>query len=355
MRTRDFIKATPKKQVFKKIPPREILLFFRQLAALVMAGIPMMDAMSLLEKNAKESSWSTCIRLLKENLNAGKELSQGMRQFPRYFDPISCSLIHAGEKSGTLDSMLQRIALHKEKILQLKNTIKQAVFYPALIVITAIVTSIIMLTVVVPRFAELFDNMHRQLPVFTVFVISLSQGLCHFFWAIILLIVVMIIGWRVCSPITRGHLLLRIPGIGILLQKMILTRLAETLSTLLIAGIPLAEALSILHHTLGNAAFAKALHHLHHDIQLGKSLHDSMQTCPLFPMMMLQMVRIGEESGSLADMLVKTAQFYESEIACKIATLTKLLEPLIMMILGVLIGGLVIAMYLPIFKLGTVF
>lgn len=342
-----------------KIKPHNINIFFRQLATLLIAGIPIAAALQVLHQNAKELALSFMLKTLKDDIDAGNQLAFCLQKFPHAFDSMTCSLIHAGEKSGTLDIMLERIALHKEKRSILKNKIKQALFYPIIIVTVAVLVTIIMLTFVVPRFAELFNNMHTSLPLFTLMVIHLADFMQRSMGIFALLIIV--IGGLLYSvrnkprvKLSLDRLLLNIPISGMLLQKFILASFARSLATVFAAGIPITEALKILISSTGNALYAEAIQKLYLDISVGKQLHFAMQTCKLFPSMMLQMIEIGEESGTLEKMLTKISEFYEADLNHIIGNLSKLMEPLIMIILGVVIGGLVIAMYLPIFKLGAV-
>lgn len=343
----------------KKILPIDIILFFRQLSTLILAGIPITQAIHILGQNPEQTRLLLILNTLKENIASGKELAVGLRKFPRHFDEMTCSLIQAGEKSGTLDTMLDRIAQHKEKVAHLKSSIKQALFYPCMVLIVAVIVTLVMLTFIVPRFAELFQTMHGTLPAFTRGVIFLATIVRHSAGIFVLLLIA---GWLLFfhakkSPRGRKNIdgfILTLPIIGTPIKKIILTRFARNLATLLAAGIPITEALRTMTHSTGNSIYAHSIQKLAINISIGKQLHFAMQTDKLFPALMLQMVQVGEESGTLEKMLEKTAEFYEADINQFIANLERLLEPMIITILGVLIGGLVIAMYLPIFRLGTV-
>lgn len=343
----------------KAISPLDITLFFRQLATLVSSGIPISHAIHLLSQNTEHKKLLGLINLIKENIATGKGLTQSLRKFPTYFDEMTCSLIQAGEKAGKLEVILERIAQQKEKTIALKNKIKQALFYPVMITSTAILVSIVMLTCIVPRFAELFQNMHSTLPAFTRGVIAAANLLSHHAGALVFLLSSSALCVIYCQKFPRvkiasDWLLLNLPGMGASLRKIILARFARNLGTIFSAGIPITDALTMIENTMGNSFYSQAVKQMSLDIATGKQLHAAMSTDTLFPPMMLQMTQVGEESGTLETMLMKIADFYEDDIDRLIANLSKLLEPLIMMILGVLIGGLVIAMYLPIFKLGTV-
>jgi type IV pilus assembly protein PilC len=343
----------------KKITFIDIVLFFRQLSTLIIAGIPIARAIHILSQNTEQIKLTHILSSIKEDLAAGNGLAFSLQKFPRYFDKMTYSLIQAGEQSGTLDIMLERVAHHKENLSHLKNKIKQALFYPSIILIVAIAVTIIMLILVVPKFAELFQNMHSTLPFFTLLVIHIANSIRHSIMIIILSNILLggVFYLTRRNPrvrISMDFILLKTPIIGSALQKFILAGFARSLATIFAAGIPITESLKILTTSTGNALYTDAIQKLYTDISIGKQLHFAMQTCKLFPSMMLQMIQIGEESGTLEKMLVKVAEFYESDLDHLIGNLSRLLEPLIMIILGVVIGGLVIAMYLPIFKLGAV-
>jgi len=353
------LKSKKKIYLQKKITSLEILIFFRQLATLILAGISIAQALHILSQQTKHPAFVTLLTTIKEQIMAGNGLADSLRKFSIYFDDMTCSLILAGEKSGTLDRMLERIAYHKENVFSLQNKIKQALFYPCLILLVAALVTIIMLLFVVPRFTALFETTHAKLPAFTHFVIQLAHCLQQSWLFVLLIFVLLGIGLYSAKHYPRlkfysDYLLLKLPLLGASLQKFILTGWAHSLSTLFTAGIPITEALKILTPSTGNSLYQHAIHHLYLDISAGKQLHTAMQNNPLFPTLLTQMVQIGEESGTLDKMLSKTADFYEADLDHLISQLNRLLEPLIMIILGVVIGGLVIAMYLPIFKLGAV-
>ncbi len=355
------IAITRKKKKFfpQKIPPLTILVFFRQLATLIIAGIPIAQALHILSQQVKHAEFLRLLKIIREQIIAGHDLADSLRKFPKYFDGMTCNLILAGEKSGTLDTMLERITQHKQTIFLLKNKLKQAFFYPLLILIVAAIVTIIMLTFVVPRFTELFQMTHAKLPIFTQFVIQLARYLQQSSFYIFSAMVLLGIGlystqYYPRAKFYRDSALLKLPLVGDSLQKFILAGWARSLATLFAAGIPITDALKILITSTNNAVYQLAIQHLHLEISTGKQLHAAMQTHSLFPTLMTQMVQIGEESGTLEKMLTQTADFYEGDLNYLVSQLNRLLEPLIMMILGVVIGGLVIAMYLPIFKLGAV-
>jgi type IV pilus assembly protein PilC len=343
----------------KKISHADISIFYRQLATLITAGIPLVQGCDILLQSQKHPQLAKLIQTIKSELENGKALSTALRKHPVEFDTLSCHLVEIAELSGTLDIMLKRIADHKENSRALKNKIKQALFYPAIITIVAILVTVTMLLVVIPRFAELFQNFHSQLPWLTLQVIRLADFIRQHWWLGLLPFSGIFILWYFYKKSFRlkaalDHSLLKIPIIGELIQKFILARYGRTLATQLGAGIPITQALIMMVNTSNNHIFKTATKKLQLEISAGQSLNKAMLNTQAFPSLMTQMVKVGEESGSLEFMLGKAAEFYEAEIDYWIGNFSHLLEPLIIIILGVLIGGLVIAMYLPIFKLGTV-
>jgi type IV pilus assembly protein PilC len=326
---------------------------------LITAGIPLVQSCDILLQSQKHALLSKLIQTIKSDLENGKALSAALRKHPLRFDTLSCHLVEIAEYSGTLDNMLKRIADHKEKSHALKNKIKQALFYPAIIVFVAIIVSLTMLIVVIPRFAELFASFHGQLPWLTQQVIKLAD-LLQRYWCLVFLPFFMVFtlkhfakkSLRLKAAI--DHYLLKIPITGELLQKFIIARYSRTLATQIAAGVPITQALKMMIDTSNNHIFKTATKNIQLDISAGQNLNKAMLAANAFPPLMIQMVKVGEESGSLEFMLEKIAEFYEDEIEFWIGNFSHLLEPLIIIILGVLIGGLVIAMYLPIFKLGTV-
>lgn len=342
----------------RKISTFDVAIFFRQLATLMTAGVPLVQGCNILQKSQEKIALQQLIITLKREIEIGKSLASGLRHFPRYFDELTCHLIHTAEQTGTLDIMLKRIAHNKETAINIKNKIKQVLLYPALIVLVAVIVSIIMLTVVVPRFAELFQNMHDQLPAFTRLILHLSHWLRSDGWIGFLLGLscLILIYYLHQLPQLKSHkdqFILKLPRIGNIIKKIILACLARNLAITLVAGVPVTEALKSIAYTSGNHIYTQAILKVQSEIAKGQYLHHAMQLDSLFPAMMTHMIKIGEESGMLTAMLEKTAEIYESDIDHLFANLSHVLEPLIIIVLGVLIGGLVIALYLPIFKLGT--
>lgn len=343
----------------KKISTFDIALLFRQLATLLSSGIPIVQSCEILKQTQEKTNLKLLINDIKCEMEAGKNFVTGLKNFPCYFDNLTCNLIYAGEQTGTLESMLKRIAYDKEKSLKLKNQLKEALFYPAIVLSVAIIVSVIMLTLIVPRFSELFQNMHSQLPAFTQLIVQFSI----FFRSNIWLGTFPLIGLFLFIFLFKKFLkfrkridffVLKIPFFNTILKKIILARFMRNLAITFSAGVPITDALILIAEASGNYAYTEAIISLKTHIALGQQLHVTMQKNPLFPILSVQMIKIGEESGQLQEMLNKVAELYENDIHLLIANLSHLLEPLIMVILGVLIGGLVIALYLPIFKLGTI-
>ncbi len=347
------------KKLNKTIPLLNLALFFRQLAALLSAGIPIIQGVDILRQSQSNKTLKQLLTIIKMDLEAGNVLSKCLSKFPRHFDTLTYHLIQTGEQSGTLSTALDRIALHQEKLLSIKNKIKQALFYPAIVMVVALAVSATMLTVVIPRFAELFQSMHSSLPVFTLTIIHLSEWIRHYYWLTLLplLGIIVLIYYIRHSTFLQYKIelfILQTPWLGSIYMKIILSRFCRTLATTFAAGVPISESLNTIAYATGSHFYAQTILKLRVQIIKGQQLHQAMQRLLFFPSLLVQMVKVGEESGTLEKMLEKIASIYEAEIDHWMAMCGRLLEPLIIAILGVLIGGLVIAMYLPIFKLGTV-
>jgi type IV pilus assembly protein PilC len=343
----------------KKVSFLDTMIFYRQLATLITAGVPLTRGLQILLKNHDHTTLSNLIREIKNDIECGKSLSTAMRKHPDYFDTLTRHLIEIGEHSGTLDRMLLRIATHKEKTHELKNKIKQALSYPCLILFVAVIVTTTLLTYVVPQFAELFQDFHGSLPYLTRLVLHLSSFICHYYWLASIPVLAANLFFYYYKKIpslklNADILILKLPCAGNLIKKFILARFTRTLATTSAAGTPINDALKMLIEINRNEVFKNATRQLHTDIIAGSQLHKAMQNTGVFPVLAIQMTEVGEESGTLEQMLEKIAGFYESEIDYWISHFSQLLEPLIIIILGVLIGGLVVAMYLPIFKLGTI-
>jgi type IV pilus assembly protein PilC len=344
----------------KKIKPMDIALFTRQMATMMKAGVPLVQAFEIVSDGLENPSMREVILKLKADVESGNNFAGALRQHPRLFDDLYCSLIESGEASGSLETMLDRVALYKEKTEALKQKIKKAVKYPIAVVCVAIIVTGILLVKVVPTFQELFQGFGAELPAFTQFVINLSEGLQANFLMVLIVSAALIIGFTEARKRSQGfhdavdRALLRIPVIGPITHKATVARFARTLSTTFAAGVPLIEALDACAGATGNVVYRKAVLRVKEDVSTGQQLQFAMRSTGVFPAMALQMTAIGEESGALDAMLAKVATYYEEEVDNMVDGLTSMLEPLIMAILGVLIGGLIIAMYLPIFQLGAV-
>jgi type IV pilus assembly protein PilC len=354
------IKIRRKLQFIREpIKELDITLFFRQLGTLINAGIPIVQACDSLEHTQTNISLKSLITTIRHEIESGKSFSQQLYQYPRYFDSFICHLIKIGEHTGKLDQSLLQSAHHKEKSIALKRQIKQALLYPAMVTSVAIAVTLIMLIFIVPRFAELFQSTHHQLPVFTRYVISISDFIRTYYWLSGILIIIAGIFTYSAHHSKRlqtiiDNFILKIPIIGVIISKVILIRFAQNLAATFSAGIPLLESLKLLETNTNNHIFNQAILRLQLEISRGLQLHTAMQLTRTFPPLMVQMIKVGEDAGKLETMLEKIAILYEQDVEHFIQNIKQLLEPLIMIILGVLIGGVVIAMYLPVFKLGTV-
>jgi type IV pilus assembly protein PilC len=363
LRRQGILPVKVKKQSFRgrgKVTEKDIALFTRQMATMMKAGVPLLQSFDIVAKGASNTAVSKLLLELKAEVETGSALNQAFRKYPLHFDALYCNLIQAGEQAGILDSLLDRLATYKEKILAIKSKIKSAMFYPiAVMVVAFIVTAVIMLFVI-PAFKDVFKSFGADLPAPTLFVIAVSD----FFVAHWLLIFGTVFGgiygffyfWKRSLPmqIVMDRLFLRLPVFGDVIRKATLARWTRTLSTMFAAGVPLVESLSSVGPAAGNHVYKVATQQIQNEVSTGSSLTVAMQNAVVFPSMVIQMVSIGEESGQLDSMLGKIADFYEAEVDDAVEALSSLLEPLIMVVLGVLIGGMVIAMYLPIFKLGAV-
>ncbi|WP_439863235.1 type II secretion system F family protein [Pseudomonas antarctica] len=343
------------------IKPVDIALFTRQLATLLRAGIPLLQAFDIIREGVDHRLMRELVHGLKQQVAGGNNLSAALRKHPRHFDDLYCNLIAAGEQAGALETLLERVAVHLEKSQQLKARIKKAMTYPLAVIAVACLVSTVLLIHVVPQFQHLFAGVDGELPGFTLSVIALSEFLQRAWWMLALGLGGGWLGFRQACQRSQGlrHLtdvgLLKMPLAGTLLKKTAVARYARTLSTTFAAGVPLVQALDSVAGAAGNSVFKQAIEHMRHDVSTGTQLHQSMASSGLFPGMAIQMTAIGEESGILDHMLEKVANHYEADVEHLVDTLTSLMEPLIMVVLGAMVGALVIAMYLPVFQLGTAF
>ena len=344
----------------KKITTKDIAVFSRQLATMMSAGVPLVQSFDIVGKGHENPSMAELIMAIKADIEGGETLANALNKHPLYFDALFCNLVKAGEAAGVLETLLHRIAEYKEKTESLKAKIKKAMFYPAAVMVVAFIVTAILLIFVVPQFAQVFSSFGGDLPAFTLFVLGISEYMQANWWLVFGIIGGTIYGIIEAKRRSRkfaaqfDKMLLHLPIIGDILHKSAISRFARTLSTMFAAGVPLVEAMESVAGATGNIVYSQAVVVMREKVATGQQLQLAMQQADLFPNMVVQMVAIGEESGSLDQMLGKVADFYEEEVDNAVDSMSSLLEPLIMAVLGVLIGGLVIAMYLPIFKLGGV-
>jgi type IV pilus assembly protein PilC len=352
-----------KRQTFRggrKINDKDIAFFTRQLATMLKAGVPLLQSFEIVARGHANARFSRLMMDIKGQIEAGSSLSQAFRAHPNQFDTLYCNLISAGETSGMLDGVLDRLATYKEKILAIKAKIKSALFYPISVIVVAIVVVWVIMVFVIPAFKEVFKSFGADLPAPTLIVMTISDWVVTYWWAVFLVAGGTIFGigamYRRSEAVRYAvdRLMLKIPIIGEILEKATIARWTRTLQTMFAAGVPLVESLDAVGGASGNLVYVSATKRIQTEVSTGTSLTTSMANTKLFPSMVLQMTQIGEESGSLDNMLGKIADFYEREVDDAVAALSSLLEPIIIVFLGVVIGGLVIAMYLPIFKLGAV-
>ena len=324
------------------------------------AGVPLVQSFDIVADGQENAAFREMILAIKNDVSGGNSLASALQHHPRHFDDLFCNLVQAGEQAGKLDSMLDRVATYKEKTEALKAKIKKALTYPIAVLAVAVIVTMILLVFVVPQFAETFSSFGANLPAFTLLVLALSNFMQAYWYVIV--------GAMVAGGYAFGEAkhrskafadgvdaaMLKAPVIGPILKEAVVARFARTLCTTFAAGVPLVEALNSVAGAAGNAVYARAIRQIRDDVTVGTTLTQAIRTTGLFPMMLLHMVSIGEESGALDSMLDKVAAHFETEVDNKVDGLTALLEPLIMSVLGVLVGGLMIAMYLPIFMLGAV-
>ena len=350
-----FSNATAK----KKIIPKDLAVFFRQLATMLSAGVPLVQSFDIIGRGHENAGMQELILKVKGEVESGTSLSESLAKHPLYFDDLVINLVNAGEQSGVLETLLDKIATYKEKTEILKAKIKKAMFYPTAVIIVAFIVTAILLIFVVPQFEALFSNFGADLPAFTRVVVNLSEFMQAYWWLIVGIIGISVFAFLQGKKRSRkfGRVLdraiLKMPIVGPIMHKAAIARYARTLATMFAAGVPLVEALQSVAGATGNVVYSDAVLMMKDSVATGQQLTFAMNQTGLFPNMVEQMVAIGEESGALDSMLSKVADFYEQEVDDAVDALTSLLEPLIMSILGVLIGGLVVAMYLPIFKMGA--
>ena len=342
------------------IKDKDISLFTRQLATMMKAGVPLLQAFDIVGKGHSNPAVAKLLGDIKADVETGSSLSGSFRKYPLYFDSLYCNLVGAGEQAGILDSLLDRLATYQEKIIAIKSKIKSALFYPISILVVAFVVVAVIMIFVIPAFKTLFDGFGASLPAPTLIVMQMSDFFVSYWWAIFGAIGggiwFFFYTWKRSEKMqaTMDRLMLKAPVFGDVIRKATMARWSRTLSTMFAAGVPLVEALDSVAGACGNKVYFDATKRIQSEISTGTSLTVAMQNADVFPNMMLQMTAIGEESGALDSMLSKVADFFEGEVDDAVDALASLMEPMIMVVLGVLIGGLVIAMYLPIFKMGQV-
>jgi type IV pilus assembly protein PilC len=344
----------------RPITEKDIALFTRQLATMLKSGVPLLQAFDIVGKGHANPSVARLLFDIRTDVETGSSLQQSFRKYPLYFDDLYCNLVGAGEAAGILDTLLDRLATYKEKILAIKSKIKSALFYPVAVIVVAFIITAVIMIFVIPAFKELFSSFGADLPGPTLFVMAVSDFFVAYWWLIFGGIggglYAFFYFWKRNKQMqaVMDRLLLRLPIFGEIIRKATVARWSRTLSTMFAAGVPLVEAFDSVAGASGNIVYYDATKSIQREVSTGNSLTVAMQNTEVFPSMVLQMVAIGEEAGSLDSMLGKVADFYEGEVDDAVAALSSLMEPLIMVVLGTLIGGMVIAMYLPIFKMGQV-
>jgi type IV pilus assembly protein PilC len=356
-------KVRKESQLFKsdgKVTAEDIAIFARQLATMLTAGIPMVQAFEIIGVGNDKPAMQKLVLNIKGDIETGNALNQALAKHPLYFDDLFTNLVEAGEHAGALEAVLEKIATYKEKTEALKKKIKKALFYPAAVLAVAVIVTVILLIFVIPSFESLFKGFGADLPAFTQMVINMSRFMQDKGWMLFIIVGAAVFTfsyfYKRSRPLRQfiDRMALQIPVIGPILKKASIARFARTLATMFAAGVPLVEAMKSVSGATGNIVYQDAVLRMRDEISTGMRMQRAMENTGLFPNMVVQMIAVGEESGSLDEMASKVADFYEADVDAAVDSLSSLLEPLIMVILGVLVGGLVVAMYLPIFKLGAV-
>jgi len=343
-----------------KIKPADIALFTRQMATMMRAGVPLVQAFDIVADGLDKPRVAQLVREIRQDVAGGNSFASSIRRHPLYFDDLFCNLVDAGEQSGALETMLERIATYKEKTESLKAKVRKAMTYPISVLVVAFVVSGILLIKVVPQFEQVFAGFGAELPAFTQFVIGISEFVQAWWLGIVAGVAGVVGGFMFAYKRSKSmrdtldRLALKAPVAGNIIEKSAVARYARTLSTTFAAGVPLVDALNSVAGSTGNSVFTNAVYKIRDDVSTGQQLNFSMRSTGVFPNMIIQMVAIGEEAGALDDMLAKSATYYEEQVDNAVDNLTSLMEPMIMSVLGILVGGLIIAMYLPIFQLGNV-
>lgn len=343
----------------KKIKPQDIAIFSRQMATMMRAGVPLIQAFDIIIEGAENPNVKTLVTKIRTDVAGGGTLANALREHPNYFDALFCNLVEAGEQSGALETMLDRIATYKEKTEALKSKVKKAIKYPITVLVVAAIVTGILLVKVVPQFEELFKGFGADLPAFTQFVIGISEWMQTYGFLVLVgvvgLVVAHIMGVKRSPKYSDGvdAVALRIPIIGKITHTAVYARFSRTLGTTFAAGVPLVDALDSVRGAAGNAVYSRHIAKIRDEVTTGIPLNQSLREAGIFPVMLIQMIAIGEEAGDLETMLNKLADIYEQEVDDAVDGLTSMMEPLIMAILGVLVGGLMVAMYMPIFMMGS--
>lgn len=344
----------------KAIKPQDIAIFTRQMATMMKAGVPLVQSFEIVAEGVENANLRTLVFSIRDEVASGTSFASSLRNHPKYFDELFCNLVESGEQSGSLETMLDRIATYKEKTEAIKAKIKKAMTYPIAVVAVAVVVTGILLVKVVPQFAETFSSFGADLPAFTLFVLNLSNLVQEWWFIILVAIIALVFCFKEALKRSKAFselvdkTMLKLPIIGLIVYNSIIARFSRTLATTFAAGVPLIDALESVAGATGNSVYEKAVLRVRDDVSTGLPLNTSLRKTGIFPSMLLQMTAIGEESGALDEMLDKVAGYYEEMVDNLVDSLTSLLEPMIMSVLGVLVGGLMIAMYLPIFQIGQV-
>lgn len=353
-------KAKPLFSLGNKITPMDIAVVSRQIATMLSAGVPLVQCLQLIAKSSEKAPLRELMGSISNEVSTGTPLSKTLRQHPKYFDDLYCDLVSAGEESGALETIYDRISIYKEKSEVLKSKIKKAMFYPAAVLVVAGVVTMLLLLFVIPQFKDIFEGFGAELPAFTLFVLAISDAVQSYWYIIAGVVIAAVLLFKKAHASSQGvrdntdKLVLKIPIINTILDKAAVARFARTLSTTFSAGIPLVDALISAAGASGNYVYRTAINNIRTEVMAGMQMNVAMKTTAVFPDMVAQMVMIGEESGDLDGMLSKVADIYEQQVDDAVDALTSLLEPMIMVVLGVVVGGLIVAMYLPIFQLGSV-
>jgi type IV pilus assembly protein PilC len=344
----------------KSIGGKDIAIFTRQLSTMMKAGVPLLQAFDIVGRGSTNPRMTRLLNEIRGDVETGTSLSSAFRKHPQYFDALYCNLVEAGESGGILEELLARLALYQEKTIAIKQKVKSALIYPTSVVVVAFGVLTVIMIFVIPSFKEVFTSFGAELPAPTLFVMAMSDAFIHYWWLIFGVILIggytFIQSWKRSEKMQffMDRLLLKMPIFGDLVMKSVVARWTRTLSTMFAAGVPLVEALDSVGGTSGNLVFAQATLQIQRDVAAGSALTTAMTSANVFPTMVLQMSSIGEESGALDDMLARAAEFYEEEVDEMVKGLSTLMEPIIIVVLGTLIGGIVVSMYLPIFKIGQV-